>query len=246
VRRAVASLVAGTTIAVATATALAAGPTGDPAAIALFRRAVAVTNALPAYVQTQSGYVRIQDSLGPRKFAHWAWGWDQFKPGYHPATERIVIDQRHGRTVWIEDTLTAAPKGCGAPSCRQAAPIEFVITPTHAYYGLISSGSSPPCFNPWPRRHVPYAAGSPWWTTAGSFAAPVPDGALTELRSKLSIDGRVVTEHDWVSRSSHVFERSALRLAAGAGLPSFTYRNTDARLTSAPHLPALTLCPSSG
>jgi hypothetical protein len=222
--------------------ALAAGPTGDPGAIALYRSAVTATNALPAYVQTQTGYVRIQDSLGPKKFANWAWGWDQFQKGYHPAAEHLVIAQRHGRTLWIVDTMTSAAKGCHSPSCREAIPIMLVITRTHAYYGLISSGSLPTCFNPRPLAHVPYSVGTPWWVTAGKFSKPVPDGALTEVTSRFTVGGQAVTEADWITNASHLFTRSSLHLAAGDGHPAFAYRNADTRLTTAPHFPKLQLC----
>ena len=241
-RRAIAALAAIAAIALSAPTALAAGPTGDPAAIALYRHAVEATNALPAYVQSQSGYVRIDDSLGPRRFAHWAWGWDQFQPGYVSATERLVLAQRDGRTVWIDDTLTASTKGCGSPRCRQAVPIELVITKTHAFYGLISSGTHASCFVREPLRDVPYAVGSPWWSTEGEFSKALQDGSLTKVTSRFSAGGQLVTETDWIANASQRFARSVLRLAAGTGHPAYGYANTDAQVAAAPHLPALTLC----
>ena len=221
----------------------AAGPTGSRAGIALFRAAAHATNALPAYIQSQSGYVRISDSLGPKRTAHWAWGWDQFQPGYYPAIERIVIAQRHGRTVWIDDVLTASTKGCHSPRCRQAVPIQLVITRTQAFYGLISSGSTASCFVREPLRHVPYAAGGAWWSTlAGHYDAPTPSRSSLEVTSQFTIGGQAVVESDWVARSSHLFDKSVLHIARGRAHPAFSYSNSDARLARAPHLPPLTLC----
>jgi len=222
--------------------ALAAGPTGNPSAIAMYRHAVRVTNDLPAYVQSQTGYVRIQDSLGPTRVAHWAWGWDQFQPGYFPAAEHLVLAQRGGHTVWIDDTLTSAPAGCHSPRCRKAVPIEFLITKTRAYYGLISSGSTASCFVREALRDVPYGVGSPWWTPAGQFFKPKPDGARTQITSKFVVGHQLVTEDDWITRSTSVFAKSVLHVAAGAGHPGYSYRNTDTRLSTAPHFPKLTLC----
>jgi hypothetical protein len=229
-------------VALAASAALAAGPTGDPATIALYREAVAATNALPDYVQSQSGYVRIEDSLGPKRFAHWAWGWDQVQPGYVAATEQLVLVQHRGRTVWIDDTLTASTKGCGSPRCRQAVPIELVITRTRAYYGLISSGTHASCFVRESLRDVPYAVGSPWWSVVGAFSKAQPDGRDTEVTSRFAAGGQLVTESDWITNASRIFARSVLRLAVGSGHPAYAYRNTDTRLAAAPHLPALTPC----
>jgi hypothetical protein len=245
VRRLAVPLAAVAAAVLAASTAIAAGPTGDPAAIALYRQAVRATNALPAYVQSQAGYVRIQDSLGPMRFAHWAWGWDQFQPGYFPATERLVLVQRHGVTEWLDDTLTASTKGCQSPSCREAVPIELVITRTQVFAGLISSGSTAPCFVREPMHDAPYTAGSPWWTTTGQFAKARPDGPLTEITSRFSAGDQVVTESDWIATSTHLFAKSALHFAATHGHRAYTFSNTDRRLDRAPKLPSLTLCPRS-
>jgi hypothetical protein len=218
--------------------------TGDPHAIALYRAAVRTTNDRPAYVQAQSGYVRIEDSLGPRRTAHWAWGWDQFQSGFHPATERILIVQRAGRVRWIEDTLTASTKGCHSPSCRLAVPIEFLITPTHAYYGLVSTGSTASCFVPEALTHVPYSAGIAWWTTAGAYAPARPHGALTEVTSRYRSGGQQVVESDWITTSSRLFAKSVLQVAAGHGHPAFSFRNADSMLAAAPRFPRFSLCPS--
>ena len=240
-RRVVASLAVLGAVALGATTALAAAPTGDPQAIATYRQAVAATNALRGYVQSQSGYVRIQDSLGPTRYAHWAWGWDQFQPGYHPATEHLVLAQRGGRTVWIDDTLSAAPKGCRSPRCRLAVPIEIVITRTRAYYGLIS-GSKSYCFTREPLSDVPYTVGYRWWTTAGQYAKARPDGPLTEITSRFTIVHQPVTESDWITTSTHLFAKSTLRFAAGGGHLAYAFHNVDVQLTAAPHLPKLTLC----
>jgi hypothetical protein len=222
--------------------ALAAGSSGDPQSIALYRAAVHATNALPAYVQHQTGYVQFEDSLGPKRVAHWAWGWDQAQRGYHPATERLVIVQHDGKVSWIEDTLSASTKGCHSPSCRLALPIVFLITPTKAFYGIISSGSTASCFVPETTEHVPYSAGLAWWTVSGHYAPSQRAGAMTEVTSRFMTGGQKVTESDWITSSTHVFDRSVLHVAAGHRHPGFSFRNVDATLASAPHFPRITLC----
>ncbi len=225
--------------------ALAAGVSGDPASLALYRSAVRATNALPAYVQRQSGYVQISDSLGPKRTVHWAWGWDQFQPGFHPATERILIVQHDGRVAWIEDTISASSKGCHSPSCRKALPIELLITPTKDFDGLISSGSSASCFVAVTPNHIPYSAGVPWWSTAGDYQPSQRHGSLTEVTSTYKSGGQELTESDWITTSTKRFDKSVFRIAKGHGHPAFSFRNADAPLAATPTFPAFSLCPTS-
>jgi hypothetical protein len=223
------------------ATVALAGVSGNRQSLALYRAAVRATNALPAYVQVQTGYIHIEDSLGPTQYAHWAWGWDQFQPGFHPATERITIVQHAGKVAWIEDTLTSATKNCHSPSCRFALPIEFLITSTRAYYGIISSGSVAPCFHPETTAHVPYSAGVAWWTTVGDYAPAHPNGATIEISSTYRSGGQRVNESDWIT-ATRLFDRSLFQIDKGHGHPGFSFRNTDTPLAAAPHFPRVTLC----
>lgn len=222
--------------------ASAAGPTGSPASIALFSAAAHATNALPAYVIAQTGFVRIHDSLGRTRSAHWAWGWDQVHQGFHEASERIVLVQHKGSTAWVEDLMTPLAKTCHAEKCGGVFPIELLITPTRAFYGIVSSGSTPACFERVGLSHVPYVAGAPWWTVVGDLAAPQPHGASTEITSRFVADGQRVSEADWIATSSRRFTRSSVHVAAAPGRRSFSYSSTDALPVSLPRAPSLTLC----
>lgn len=241
---AVAVAIAALTVGLGAGVALAAGgATGDRASIALYRTAVRTTNSMAAYVQRQSGYVEIADSLGPKRYAHWAWGWDQFKSGYHAATERIVLVQHDGEVAWIEDVLSASTKGCHAPSCRDALPIELLITPTHAYEGIISSGSTAACFDQVAVGDVPYGAGIPWWIVGGDYQPSHRHGALTEITSTYKNGGQETTESDWITTSTKRFAKSAFRVAKGHGHPGYAFRNADTALRAAPRFPSFSLCP---
>jgi hypothetical protein len=220
--------------------ALAAAPTGSPTSIALFRAAARSTNALPASVIAQSGYVRVRDSLGPVRTIHWAWGWAQAVPGYRPATEHLVLVQRHGKVQWLEDTLT--PAACSSSRCPHMVPIELLVTPTTAFEGLVSSGTAASCFQRVGLTHVPYPAGGAWWAPVGTLSPPDLEGSLTEITSRFSSGPQPVTESDWVRTTSHRFSRSVVRVAAGGGRPSFGYHSTDSALPHAPRFPRLTLC----
>jgi hypothetical protein len=219
----------------------AEGPSGSPASIALFKAASRATNALPAYVVAQSGYLRVKDSLGPVRTIHFAWGWAQFQPGYRAASERLVLVQRKGTVRWLEDTLTPTP--CGTTSrCPHMVPIELLVTTKAAFEGLVSSGTSASCFERVGLAHVPYPAGGAWWAPVGHLAPPALDGALTEITSRFTSGGQPVTESDWLHTTSRVFAKSVVRVAKGGGRKAFTYRNTDTALRRAPRFPRLILC----
>jgi hypothetical protein len=243
-RTGAAAVGAAVVLALGAGVALAAGGvTGNAASIALYRAAAKSTNSMAAYVQRQSGYVQISDSLGPKKYAHWAWGWDQFQKGYHPATERITLVQHDGRVAWIEDVMSASTKNCHAPSCRDALPIELLITATHAYSGIISSGSTAACFNADAVSHVPYSAGVPWWIVYGDYRPAHRHGSLTEVTSTYKNGGQALTESDWITTSTKRFTKSVFRIAKGHGHPGYTFRNADAALGAAPKFPTFSLCP---
>lgn len=243
-RTALGVLAASLALTLGTTVALAAGASGDPASLALYRSAVRTTNALPSYLQRQSGYMEISDSLGPKRVVHWAWGWDQFQRGFHPATERILIVQRAGKVAWIEDTLSASTKGCHSPSCRKALPIELLITPTKDFDGLISSGSTASCFTVVSPNHVPYSAGIPWWTTAGTYQPEQPHGLLTEVTSTYRSGGQALTEQDWITTSTKQFDKSVFKIEKGHGHPAFAFRNADVPLAATPRFPRISLCPA--
>jgi hypothetical protein len=218
------------------------GATGNPAAIALYRVAAARTDAQPAYVLNQTGWVRASDSVRKNQVT-WAWGFAQFKSRLkvYPAREHLVLVQHAGSTVWLEDTITPIDPGCRTAACKQY-PIEIVVHQRVAYEGIILSGHSAACFRAEPLRKVPYTVGSPWWVAVGHFAKKVVRGTLTEITSTYINEGQVVTERDWITTKTKLFSESMMRAAATGGRQAFSYRITDGRLAKVPASPRISLC----
>ncbi len=218
------------------------GATGNPAAIALYRVAAARTDAQPAYVLNQTGWVRASDSVRKNQVT-WAWGFAQFKSRLkvYPAREHLVLVQHAGSTVWLEDTITPIDPGCRTAACKQY-PIEIVVHQRVAYEGIILSGHSAACFRAEPLRKVPYTVGSPWWVAVGHFAKKVVRGTLTEITSTYINEGQVVTERDWITTKTKLFAQSMMRAAATTGRRAFSYRITDGRLAKVPASPRISLC----
>ena len=219
------------------------GATGNPAAIAFWRVTAARTNALPDYVLTQTGWMRASDSV-KKKQVTWTWGFAQFKSRtlrVYPARERIVLVQRAGKTIWLEDIVTPIDTSCHIAQCKQY-PIELVVRPNAAFDGLVLSGSSAECFAKVSLAKVPYFVGSPFWVPAGHYAPKVVRGAVTEITSTYENEGQHVTETDLIPTRTKLFASSELHAAAATGRRAFYYRIVDSRLAKAPRAPSITLC----
>jgi hypothetical protein len=214
---------------------------GNAEAIALYRAAAKATNDLPAYVIAQHGYVRINDSIGKHRRTEWAWGQDQFQKGEVATSERLVLVQDRGTVSWIEDTLRPDVRCDSGGTCPTMLPLQFFITKTQAFAGIVSSGTTAACFTREPRGDVPYVAGISWWFAVGSFAPIVPDGALREVTASYPNAGQRETESDWVS-ASKLFTRSTFRVATSATHRAFGFAATYTKLRSTPSPPRVTLC----
>jgi hypothetical protein len=229
---------------VGTLAAAGTGTSGNGAAIALYRVAARATNALPAYVISQHGYVRINDSIGKHRRTEWAWGQDQFQSGEVATTERLVLVQRHGSVAWIEDTLHPDVKCDSGGTCPAMLPLQFFITPTRAYVGIISSSSSTTaaCFTRESLADVPYAAGISWWWAVGSFAPEVKDGALTKVTATYPNSGQAETETDWIANATKLFAKSVFSVAKSGAHRAFRFTASYSRLSTQPSTPHITIC----
>lgn len=236
----IASLVQGPALAGATGSATS----GSAAAIALYKAAARATNDLPAYVIDQRGYVRIHTSIGKHRAMEWAWGQDQFQKGEVATTERLVLVQNHGVVAWIEDTLTPDVKCDSETSCASKLPLQFVITKTRAFVGIISSKSSATasCFTREPLDDVPYAAGTSWWWADGAYQPIAHDGHLSVVTSSYPNAGQVETEKDWIADPTMLFVHSLFVVAASRGHRAFNFSASYTKLSGRPAAPHLSLC----
>ncbi len=225
--------------------AVAASTSGSAPAIQLYRSASSVMNHLPGYVIAQHGYVRIDDSIGRHRLTLWAWGQDQFQPGEVSTNERLVLSQRHGRVLWILDTLRPVKTCAQGGPCPSILPLQFFITQSAAYAGIVSSGSTAACFQREQLSDMPYLAGASWWFAFGHFSPPKPSGAETMVVSTYSQAGQRWTERDWIRTTTHDFVRSTFSIARAAHHRAFGFAARYSVLAARPATPKLTLCPKT-
>jgi len=222
--------------------ALGAGATGNAKAIAYYRVAVSTTNHLKSYEISQTGYVRIYSTVGKVNVSRWVWGNQQFQPGYYATNEKIEVAQRAGRVIWYEDTLRPIVPRCRSKLCIAIYPIQFYITRTAAYEGIITRGTNASCFYKEQFANVPYRAGSAYWVTYGYFYPMSTTGGLTRITSKYSNGAQKVTETDTINRTTKIFTASTYHFAAAGRYRAYAYKARYSPLKSTPKPPTISIC----
>lgn len=216
---------------------------GNAEAIHLYRAAASTMNHLGAYVITQHGYVRIADSIGRHRLVLWSWGQDQFQPGEEATNERLVLVQRDGNVAWILDTVRPVRTCAQGGVCPTILPLQFYITPSRAYVGVVSSGSDAACFTKEQLNNVPYSAGAAWWFAVGQFAKPTTTKKpVTLLESRYANSGQLETERDWLENATHEFTRSFFSVAKSTRHRAFDFAARYHVLSSKPSPPKVVLC----
>ena len=230
---------------VAVPVALAAGPTGDKATIALVRAVASNTNLQPAIEIAQTGYMTESSHVGTRSFSY-RWGFGGVPAGSDRATETITYVQLHGRVVWLTDVLRAASCSSGSTCPPRPAPIELFVTKAAAFAGVVNEPHGVVgCFEHEPFTNVPYRAGHPWWSAVGDYRPKVTRGNQTLVTDTYTwADGQHVIEIDSINDKARLFSASVFHVARGATstLVAFSFAQSDKALAYAPHAPRVTRC----
>lgn len=220
-------------VVVVPATALAAGATGDPGTIALYRAVAANTDAQRAVVVDQSGYMALSATGGAIAYA---FGASPVPAGFKPAHETITIAQHAGRVVWLTDVLHAAA----------TPPAVLFVTRAAAFAGVVTGpGTGVGCFNRIRFTTVPYRAGGPWWSVFGDFRPMATRGNQVLVTVTYAwADGRHVGEIDSIDAARQLIVASSLHVARGAGVGHGPLGITqhDRFPTATPSAPAVHLC----
>ena len=227
--------------------ALAAGPTGDPATIALVRAIAANTNAQPAVQIAQSGYMTESSHVGTPSSFSFRWGFGGVPSGSVRATETITYTQLHGKVRWLVDVLRAASPTCPAgQTCPPIAPIELFVTKAAAFAGIVDEPHGVVgCFEHESFKSVPYRAGAQWWSAVGDYRPTVTRGNQTLVTDTYSwADSQHVTEIDSINDKARLFSASVFHVAHGASATQvgFSFAQHDTVLAKVPAPPRVTRC----
>ncbi len=226
-----------------------AKPTGNPAIIAFYRRAVAATNALPVLQDVEHHQYWLYDAYnadGTSAQFLLAWG-DQHKPApyFVPATATLVERMVHSKNVWL--TATFAP-ACSGSCATSMAPLELYVTPHGDHWGYVGLASKVACWNratgttSWIDKDFTADGG---WSTDGDFVKRVTHGTRSAVTSTFpDANGAKVTEVDTVNLKDLRFTGAAISVARGGHPihPGWSYSITESDPTTTPLAPKVKLC----
>lgn len=180
----------------------AAGPTGDPKAIALARAEARAYTRIPAENYTQTGFIEMTDQEGRTSYLSYLWGQTRLRPGWAWATEHGTIALRRGRILWWRDQLTPPP--CHLVGVCHQIPVELVAERVGAFWAFGDSANHT-CFSRLRRGSTPVTVGEIADQTLGRFSAPVLGNGTVTLTYAIPY-GRGATMHvtDIDSASTHL------------------------------------------
>lgn len=227
---------------------------GNAAAIALYRQAVAATNALATLQDVYHGYYWMWDNataLGDRGSFNLRWGYAT-KPVANmvAATATEVIHSAAGKQSWY--TVVFTPTCASGSNCVSSMkPIEFYIAPGGGYWGFAKSAGHVSCWNraardaPWINKDFVVST-SGTWSTYGHFLPLITRGNQILVTSTYVShqDGATVTETDSINASTKLFTGSTYRVSRSTHpvYAAHRYAVVETDLTSSPSAPVLHLC----
>ncbi|HEV3268323.1 MAG TPA: hypothetical protein VGZ68_07960 [Acidimicrobiales bacterium] len=217
---------------------------GNAAAVAFYRTAVATTNALPVIQDVQLGYYWLWDdayisgSTGPFELN---WGYAT-KPSANMvrAQATFLISMTGGKQSWYTVTFAAGPA---------IDPLELYVTPSGDYWGYLTKGSSQVgCWShatgttAWIAKDFTVGA---QWRTYGRFSPLVTRGSRVLVTSTYTnVDGAKVTETDSINATSKLFTGSVIHVSRSTKpvYAAHSYSLVETDPTTAPVAPSVTLC----
>lgn len=212
----------------------AAGPTGNPKAIAIARAEARAYTRIGVETYTETGFMQMTDAEGKTSYVTFAWEQTKLRPGWVWATEHGVVALSHGRVVWWRDDLIPPP--CtGAGLCHQI-PVELLSEPSGAYYAFGNTAKHT-CFGRL-RGKQPVMVGVQWNRVIGHFSPPVFGPGVVKLTYTFPLgSGESARETDTLSSHTHL-PTSGRSVING----SHTIRFSTSHPAAAPSTPNVNVC----
>jgi hypothetical protein len=226
---------------------------GNAAAIAYYRKAVANTNALKVIQDVSHGYYWLWDSgysSGTSGEFQLNWGFPT-KPAADMISAQATVTLRmlHGKTSWYT-VIFAAPCAKSTSCSATIDPLEFYVTKGGVVWGYLTKGTDTvACWNhtnatsAWIPKD--FTAGTVWWKTSGDYR-PIHRGKTAVLITstyKYS-DGAAVTETDSINPTTRLFTGSTYLVGKSTHPVDepYHYSVVETDPTSIPHAPSIKIC----
>lgn len=215
---------------------------GNAAAIALARASAAIESRMGSLAEVETGYAFMRDELGKTSSMQWRYDVGRAPSGYVPVIEHLTFDFHEGRIIWLSDVMD--PR-CQATFCSDL-PYQVLLT-GGGLTGHFDVAGLPPAASCWSRLTGSvdgFSVGEDVLGASGHFAPVVRSGAIERITSVIRAGtGRTWTETESLSTATHLPIAEVVQSSAGAGIPAFSFAETNDRWFTGPHPePRVTHC----
>ncbi len=227
-----------------------AAPTasGNARAISLYATAVHATNGRPVLQDTSANTYFLEDSrvavTTPSSFSYVVKAALPTIPaGFVRATTVTTYRLVHGIVTW--STTVVTPE-CSTPTaCAKYVGLEFYDTPTQEKMALLIGPPRNYCWaqtQPISLASFAFAPHRGVWTTSGNFSPIHKVPGQTLFISSFSDNGLTITEDDYRSDVTHLFDKSVHHYAANGSIQADVTVTTEVDPPATPVPPRLHDC----
>jgi hypothetical protein len=224
--------------------------TGNAEAIRLYAKAVGTTNARSVLQDTSSDTYFLQDNItnltNPSSFAYVLKAAVPKTPsGFVPAKTVTTYRLVHGVVKWA--TTLVLPECTKTSACKDSVGLEFYDTVSQEKVALLTGSPSNYC---WAQSqssslaNFAFSSNSGAWSIAGKFSPIQKISGQTLFVSRYSDNGVPITEEDYLSNTSHLFDKSVHHYAATGSILADTIVSLETDPTKIPTPPNLPGCTS--
>jgi len=194
--------------------------TGNAQAIALYAKAVQATNARPVLQDTSTDTYFLQDNVttltNPSSFAYVLKAAVPKTPGgFVPAKTVSTYRLVNGIIKWA--TTLVLPECTKTSACNDSVGLEFYDTASQEKVALLTGSPSKYCWAQTQSASLANFALTPnsgVWSIAGKFSPIQKAPGHTLFVSRYGDNGIPITEDDYVSSTTHLFDKSVHHYAA--------------------------------
>jgi hypothetical protein len=222
---------------------------GNAQAISLYTKAVAATNDQPVLQDTSTDTYFLEDNIttltSPSSFSYVLKAALPTVPaGFVRARTVTTFRLVQGVVTWATTLVT--PLCARTIACKKIVGLEFYDTASQEKMALLTGSPRSYC---WAQTQAislasfAFAPHSGVWTTSGYFSPIRKVAGQTLFVSRYSDNGLTITEDDYQSAATHLFDRSVHHYAASGSIRAVTTETSEVDPTvtpSPPHFPACT------
>ncbi len=234
-----------------TAVANASSATGNAHAIALYSQVVAASNARPVLRDSSTDTYFLEDDLttltNPSSFAYVLKAvLPQVPTGFVRAKAVTTFRLVNGLVKW---SMTTVVPECTTKTstCTNSVGLEFYDTPSREEIAILAGPSKKYC---WAQSEATssaqfaFSANQGVWSVDGRFSPVKQVAGHTLFVSRYTYNGIPITEDDYLSNTTHFFDKSIYHYAATGSIQADTIVTNESEPTTVPAPPSLPNCAS--